>query len=89
MVERAISKSDVLMKEIFDRIEGKVPNDPAEAAQYGVKIIIADIPGLPGEFNQFADIIPAKHHHNNGNPAKKLEGENGNKPEKLDPRLKG
>ena len=35
MVERAIKKSDVLMKEILDRVEGKVPNDPAEAAQYG------------------------------------------------------
>jgi hypothetical protein len=55
MVKRAIKKSDVLMKEIFDRVEGKVPNDPAEAAQYGVKIIIADIPGPPGEFNQFID----------------------------------
>jgi hypothetical protein len=29
MVKRAIKKSDVLVKEIFDRVEGKVPNDPA------------------------------------------------------------
>lgn len=48
MVKRAIKKSDVLMKEIFDRVEGKVPTNPAEAAQYGVKIIIADIPGPRG-----------------------------------------
>ena len=84
MVERAIAKSDVLVKEIFDRVEGKVPNDPAEAAQYGVKIINADIPGPPGEFNQFIDMVPPKHHHGQGNPpANKLEGDNG---PKLDPR---
>jgi hypothetical protein len=80
MVKRAIKKSDVLVKEIFDRVEGKVPNDPAEAAQYGVKIIIADIPGPPGEFNQFIDVVPPKHPKNYGNYG------NGNKPEKVDPR---
>ena len=76
MVDRAMRKSDVLMKEILDRVEGKVPADPAEAAQYGVKIIIADIPGPPGEFNQFIDIVPPKHPKNYGsfNPG------NGNKP---------
>lgn len=63
MVKRAISKSNVLVKEIFDRVEGKVPNNPAEAAQYGVKTIIADISGPPGEFNQFIDVVPPRHHH--------------------------
>ena len=75
MVTRAIKKSDFLMKEILDRVEGKVPTDPAEAAQYGVKIIIADIPGPPGEFNQFIDIVPPKHPKNYGS----FTG-NGNKP---------
>jgi hypothetical protein len=63
MVKRAIKKSDMLIKEIFDRVERRVPSDPAEAAQYGLKVIIADIPGPPGEFNQFIDVVPPKHHH--------------------------
>jgi hypothetical protein len=29
MVKRAIAKSDPLIKEIFERVEGHVPNDPA------------------------------------------------------------
>jgi hypothetical protein len=52
------------------------PRDPKEAAQYGVKIIIADIPGPPGEFNQFIDMVPPKHPKNYGN----YGGGNGNKP---------
>jgi hypothetical protein len=55
------------------------PRDPKEAAQYGVKIIIADIPGPPGEFNQFLDLVPPKHTHHRSN---------GNKPEKEDERPK-
>ncbi len=57
------------------RLQGSyAPRDPKEAAQYGVKIIIADIPGPPGEFNQFIDIVPPKHPKNYGSFG------NGNKP---------
>ena len=79
------------LKETFLLHGSYAPRDPKEAAQYGVKIIIADTPGPPGEFNQFIDMVPPKHPKNYGNgnpPAKKLEGDNGNKPEKVDPSSK-
>jgi hypothetical protein len=47
MVKRAIAKSDPLIKEIFERVEGHVPNDPAAAAQFGNRIIVVDIPRPP------------------------------------------
>jgi phage terminase small subunit len=63
------------LKEAFALHGSYAPRDPKEAAQYGVKIIIADIPGPPGEFNQFIDIVPPKHPKNYGS----FTG-NGNKP---------
>jgi len=43
-VKRAIKKSDVLMKEIFDRLEGRiVPSDEA-VGHGGVQVIILDVP---------------------------------------------
>ena len=47
MVKRAIAKSDTLVKEIFERVEGHVPNDPAAAAQFGNRIIVVDMPRPP------------------------------------------
>ena len=44
-VKRAITKSDVLMKEAFDRIEGRVSISDEEAeAIRGVRTIILDVP---------------------------------------------
>ena len=51
MVKRAIAKSDAMVKEIFERIDGHVPNDPAQAAQFGVKVIVVDIPRPPNNFD--------------------------------------
>ena len=44
MVMRAIAKSDTLVKEIFERVEGRVPNDPAQGAQFGNTVVVVDIP---------------------------------------------
>ena len=46
-MKRAIAKSDTLVKEIFERVEGHVPNDPAAAAQFGNRIIVVDMPRPP------------------------------------------
>jgi hypothetical protein len=44
LVKRAITRSDVLMKEIFDRVEGRVRlNDEETAAQLGVKVVVIDV----------------------------------------------
>ena len=47
MVKRAIAKSDPLIKEIFERVEGHVPKDPAAAAVFGNRIIVLDMPRPP------------------------------------------
>jgi hypothetical protein len=47
MVMRAIKNSDSMVKEIFERVEGHVPHDPAEAAQFGIKVVVVDIPRPP------------------------------------------
>jgi hypothetical protein len=61
------------LKEAF-RLHGSyAPHDPKDAAPYGVKVIIADIPGPPGEFNMFKGTLP---------PGTKVHGPNGNKPPK-------
>lgn len=44
-VKRAITKSDVLVKEIFDRIEGRVaPNEEEALGKIGVEVVVLDIP---------------------------------------------
>jgi hypothetical protein len=43
---------------IFQLHGSYAPKDPREAAQYGVKIIKADIPRPADTFNQFVDVIP-------------------------------
>jgi hypothetical protein len=45
VMKRAITKSDVLAKEIFDRIEGKIPQIGEESTTtVGVKVVILDLP---------------------------------------------
>jgi hypothetical protein len=61
------------LKEAFLLQGSYAPRDPREAAQYGVKIIIADIQGPPGEVNIFKDMLP---------PGTKVHGPNGNRPPK-------
>jgi hypothetical protein len=58
------------LKEAFLLQGSYAPRDPREAAQYGVKIIIADIPGPPGEVNILKDLLP---------PGTKVHGPNGNR----------
>jgi hypothetical protein len=55
------------------------PRDPKEAAQFGVKIIIDDLGGPPGEFDHFVDVIPesALSRHRPINGAKPAVPENG------------
>jgi len=45
MVKRAITKSDMLMKEIFDRVEGRVSIPEEERlGNIGVEVVVIDIP---------------------------------------------
>ena len=46
MVTRAIKKSDTLIREIFDRVEGHVANTE-ETSQFRGNVIIVDIPRPP------------------------------------------
>jgi hypothetical protein len=46
MVRRAIKKSDTLIREIFDRVEGHVANTE-ETSQFRGNVIIVDIPRPP------------------------------------------
>jgi hypothetical protein len=46
MVKRAIAKSDTLVKEIFDRVEGHVAS-AEETSQFRGNVIIVDIPRPP------------------------------------------
>ena len=50
-MKRAIAKSDTLVKEIFERVEGRVPNDPAQGAQFGNTVVVVDIPRPPKTFD--------------------------------------
>jgi len=43
-VKRAITKSDALVQEIFNRVEGKVTQAEDEKAAAGMKVILIDIP---------------------------------------------
>ena len=43
-VKRAITKSDVLAKEIFDRVEGKASMSEEDQASRGISVIIMDVP---------------------------------------------
>ena len=45
VVKRATKKSDILVKEIFDRIEGKVATPEPVKAETGVRVILMD--GIP------------------------------------------
>ena len=48
VLHRAIKKSDVLAKEIFDRIEGKLSYSAEEQGKPGVQVIILDAPRPEG-----------------------------------------
>ncbi len=50
-MKRAIAKSDTLVKEILERVDGHVPNDPAQAAQFGNTVVVVDIPRPPKTFD--------------------------------------
>lgn len=43
-VKRAITKSDTLVQEIFNRIEGKINQAEEEKAATGMKVILIDVP---------------------------------------------
>jgi len=43
-VKRAITKSDTLVQEIFNRVEGKVNQVEEEKAASGMKVILIDVP---------------------------------------------
>lgn len=43
-VKRAITKSDTLVQEIFNRIEGKVAQTEEEKTASGMKVILIDVP---------------------------------------------
>ena len=71
------------LRTAFELHGSYAPRDPKEAAQFGVKVIVADLPGPPGEFNQFTGVIPesAKSKHvskpepTNGQPPAKTNGQ--------------
>lgn len=43
-VDRAIKRSDTLVQEIFNRIEGKVMQTEDEKAASGMKVVVIDVP---------------------------------------------
>jgi Family of unknown function (DUF5681) len=43
-VKRAITKSDALVQEIFNRVEGKISQAEDEKAAAGMKVILIDVP---------------------------------------------
>jgi hypothetical protein len=73
---RALGIRHSSLRTAFELHGSYAQRNPKGAAQFSVKIFIADIPGPPGEFNQFIDVVPPKHHHgkppddNNGHDLK-------------------